>query len=130
MIDDSISLRVDGPIVDVDVADRDRPQDAVASVSMLIDTGAELTVVPRDAIDALGIPRMRDVEIAGVVPQAFVPCPVFRIVLHVAGVPFDVDVAALPREEVAGGILGRDVLAHLVLLYDGPRGVVSLKVNP
>jgi predicted aspartyl protease len=101
MSDESLILRVDGPIVDAELADPKYPQGTVARVQMLIDTGAELSVVPRDVIDALGLPRTREIEIAGVVPRAFARCPVFRVVLHVGGGAFDVEVAALDRDEVS-----------------------------
>ena len=115
MSDDPLLLRVDGPVVDAEVADPDRPQGDALQVRMLVDTGAELSLLPRDVIDALGLPRRREVEIAGVVPRAFMWCPVFRGA-------FELEVAALARDEVAGGIVGRDVLSHLVFTYDGPRG--------
>lgn len=125
MSDAALVLRVDGPIVDAELADPKYPQGTIVRVRMLVDTGAELSVVPRDVIDALGLPRTREIEIAGVVPRAFAWCPVFRVVLHVGGGAFDVEVAALPRDEVSGGIIGRDVLSHLVFTYDGPRGVFA-----
>jgi predicted aspartyl protease len=130
MTDDPVLLRIDGPIVDAEVTDPDFPQGDVRVVRMLVDTGAEISVLPRDVIDGLGLTRTREVEIAGVVPKTFVWCPVFAVVLHVGGGAFEVEVAALPREEVAGGIVGRDVLSHLVFNYDGPRGVFALSTPP
>ena len=130
MSDDPLLLRVDGPVVDAEVADPDRAQGDALQVRMLVDTGAELSVLPRDVIDALGLPRRREVEIAGVVPRAFMWCPVFRVVLHLAGGAFEIEVAALPRDEVAGGIVGRDLLSHLVFTYDGPRGTFVVSSPP
>lgn len=126
MSDDAALLRIDGPIVEAAVTDPDLPQGNVIAVRMLVDTGAEISVLPRDVIDGLGLTRTREVEIAGVVPQTFVWCPVFSVVLHVGGGAFELEVAALPRDEIAGGIVGRDVLSHLVFDYDGPRGAFAL----
>jgi predicted aspartyl protease len=126
MSDDPLMLRVDGPLVDAEVADPDRPQSSVIAVRMLVDTGAELSVLPRDVVDALSLARTREVEIAGIVPKAFTWCPVFTVIVHVGGGAFEVDVAALPRDEVAGGIVGRDLLSHLVFTYDGPPGVFGV----
>lgn len=130
MSEDAARLRIDGPIVDGEVTDPDFPQGTVIAVRMLVDTGAEISVLPRDVIDGLGVTRTRDVEIAGIVPQAFVWCPVFSVVLHIGGGAFELEVAALPRDEVAGGIVGRDVLSHLMFNYDGPRGEFTLSSRP
>ena len=54
---------------------------------------------------------------------------VHRVHLGIAGIDttFDVDVLALHRDDgECAGLLGRDVLAHLCLAYDGARGAFSL----
>jgi predicted aspartyl protease len=122
------ALRAFGPIVAAEVADPDRPQGDALPLRLLVDTGAELTVIPRDVIDALGRQLVREIEITGVVRGAVARCPVFRVVLHVSGVAFEVEVAAVERDaEAPDGLLGRDILSHLDFTYRGPRGSFTLE---
>lgn len=130
MNDSAHALSTDGPLVTVEVADPDRPQAEAHAARLLVDTGAELSVIPRDILDALGCPPTREVEIGGVVPGASMRCPVFEVILHVAGAALEVEVAAALRDANSiDGILGRDVLAFLSFTYDGPRGVFTLEAR-
>jgi hypothetical protein len=91
----------------------------VPDVLLLLDTGADVTLLPRAAVERLGIPVQVDqsYELMG-----------FDGARSVA--PFsDLDMIFLRRAyrgrylliDEDRGILGRDVLNHLALLLDGPK---------
>ncbi len=88
-------------------------------VPMLLDIGSDVTLVPRAAIERLGVALETDpsIELIG-----------FDGTRSVA--PFATVLVILLRRAFRGhymlvegepGILGRDILNQLVLLFDGPR---------
>ena len=91
----------------------------VNDVPMLIDTGADITLLPRSAVNRLGV-----------TPQIGTPYQLigFDGTRRVADA-VDLDMLLLNKcfrgryllTDAAGGIIGRDVLASLRLLFDGPR---------
>ena len=91
----------------------------VADVSLLLDTGADVTLLPRTAVERLDVSRLPDqryelMSFDG--SKSFAP-----IVM--------LDLLFLRRAfrgrylliEAERGILGRDILNHVTLLLDGPR---------
>jgi hypothetical protein len=91
----------------------------VTDVAMLIDTGADITLLPRSAINRLGV-----------TPQMGTPYQLigFDGARRVADA-VDLDMLLLNKcfrgryllTDAASGIIGRDVLASLRLLFDGPQ---------
>jgi hypothetical protein len=92
---------------------------SVSDVVLLVDSGADVTLLPRQSVEGLGISLAtgRGYEIAGFDGnKSFVPA-------------VDLDMLFLKRLfkgqylviDEERGILGRDVLNHLALLLDGPR---------
>jgi predicted aspartyl protease len=85
---------------------------------LLIDTGADATLVPRSATERLGIQPITDVN------YELIAFDGTRSVAPVV----DLDMVFLNRRfrgrylltEAEQGVLGRDVLNHLKLLLDGP----------
>jgi predicted aspartyl protease len=88
-------------------------------VLLLVDTGADITLLPRTAVESLGVPLLagQQYELMGFDgSKSFAPVVML-------------DVLFLQRAfrgrylliEAERGIMGRDILNHLSLLLDGPR---------
>jgi hypothetical protein len=91
----------------------------VADVALLVDSGADVTLLPRRAVEGLGITLAtgRGYEIAGFDgTKSFVPA-VNLDMLFLKRL-FRGQYLVIDEER---GILGRDVLNHIALLLDGPR---------
>ena len=105
------------PVASVTLRDPDNPA-AVADHVLLMDTGADVTLLPRAAIERLGVKSAADehYELAA-----------FDGTKSLASVAV-VDMIFLNRVyrgrylliDAERGVLGRDVLNHLSLLLDGP----------
>lgn len=91
----------------------------VSDVQLLLDTGADITLLPRGAVERLGVLPLDNLryELMGFDgSKSFAPVVV-------------VDMIFLNRAfrgryllvEEEHGILGRDILNHVALLLDGPR---------
>ena len=91
----------------------------VSDVLLLVDTGADLTLLPRTVVEQLGVPLLagQQYELMGFDgSKSFAPVVIL-------------DLLFLKRAfrgrylliEVEGGIMGRDILNHVILLFDGPR---------
>lgn len=107
------------------------------SHQMMVDTGAQLTVVEDAVPKFLSLVPIRFQPIAGVTGD--LDCPVYRLEIRIdvddrAGqrgeMRFAADVVAVPPvPELARphvGLLGRDFLQHVRFEYDGPRGTYAL----
>ena len=100
---------------------------AVSDVMLLLDTGADVTLLPHASIQALGVSPLADLryELAGFDGSKSFASAVL------------IDMVFLNRifrgqylvTEDQCGILGRDILNHLTLLLDGPRRQWSEQVN-
>ena len=106
------------PVAEVILRDRDSGK-STAGILMLIDTGADVSLVPRAAVEELSITISKDAsyKLIGFDGQRTISPAV------------EMDVIFL-RKRFRGkyivvddewGILGRDVLASLTILLDGPR---------
>lgn len=90
--------------------------DRIVSVPMIVDSGADCTIVPSSVARALGLPTVDRIEIVGIgghVHQAAVHAAIVRI----DGRSALARVVSLGSEAIAG----RDLLARLVVTLDGPR---------
>ncbi len=92
-----------------------------------IDTGADICALPASAVAALDLPPSRVVRAAGSAGD-LADAVVYRVALRVAGITFpDVEALATRRDYA---IIGRNVLAGVVLRLDGPRAVLSVTKPP
>lgn len=105
----------------------------------MLDTGAESTLVEQALADQLGLQPTRFVPVVGVSAKPE-RCPVYPLGITIkfadvenlqAELTFAADVIGMPA--MAGslhrGLLGRDFLRHFEMLYDGPHGLVELRVS-
>jgi predicted aspartyl protease len=91
----------------------------VSDVSLLLDTGADVTLLPRTAVERLGVPLLSDqryelMSFDG--SKSF--APVVMLDLMLLRRAFRGRYRLIEAER---GILGRDILNHVTLFLDGPR---------
>lgn len=91
----------------------------VADVPMLLDTGADVTLLPQNSVDRLGISVDPNevYELMGFDGSVSV-ARVVRLDLLLLRRAFKGRFLLIDRES---GLLGRDILNHIPLLFDGPR---------
>jgi len=97
----------------------------------LIDTGATSTCIDDAAATRLGLPAIDVVTVASA-SHASTQQNVHPIQIEVIGLPITISAPrAIAAPLAAQGLLvliGRDVLQHCTLFYNGPAGSVSLSV--
>jgi hypothetical protein len=91
----------------------------LAAVPLLLDTGADVTLLPRTAVERLGVPILPDqrYELMSFDGSRSV-APVVMLDLVFLRRAFRGRYLLIEAEQ---GILGRDILNHVTLLLDGPR---------
>jgi predicted aspartyl protease len=114
------SLDPPAPVVPVRVAGP-LGEDAVM-LPMLIDTGADCTLVPASIVRQLGLPQIDVVGLTGV-GGAKQRATVHAASIELGGVRWIARIVALPDE----AILGRDVLNQAVVMLDGPGLAISVR---
>jgi hypothetical protein len=97
-------------------------------VAAMIDTGASITAINLQTAARLGLIATGSVQVAGVTGESTMPIFGARIVMPQPGFTFDpIEIAGAslnaPDFEV---LIGRNMMCHLTLTYDGHRGQVSL----
>jgi predicted aspartyl protease len=106
------------PFVHVTLRSPDGARDA-GELPALVDTGADRTIVPRGAVNGLGLIPLDEVPLMGMGGQVG-RYSTFIVQLQVRQLaPFLVEVAASDDEPFI--ILGRDVLNRYRIILDGPK---------
>ena len=91
---------------------------AVSEVILLVDTGADLTLLPRGAVERIGIaPLGEQYEVVGFDGHTSV-APVVVLDMVLLGRTFRGRYLLTEGEQ---GIVGRDILNHVAVVFDGPR---------
>jgi hypothetical protein len=127
-----------------------KPVPPSVSGAILIDTGATITAISMEAADELGLLPLRLSESYGLGGKH--KHPVFRVAFAIGitdgrsgnVLQGEIDAAGIPDLEVVGeglglhvrnqrrrliGLLGRDILQHAKLTYDGPQGKFAVEFD-
>ncbi len=109
------------------IALRDPASSALLNdIPMLLDYGADVTVIPQSALDSLGASSSFDegVELMGFDGQTTIS-QIVRLDLIFQNKTFKGRFPVIEGQD--WGIIGRDVLNHVVILLDGPRLVWEMR---
>ena len=88
----------------------------------VVDTGADMTLIPEPVARILGLPVISQIRVAGVTGTAE-GADVFAAAIELAGKNLLVEVVAFGEET----IVGRDLLNRLVLRLDGPGKLLDIR---
>jgi predicted aspartyl protease len=117
------SLDPPAPVVPVRIS-RPVGEEAVM-LTMLVDTGADCTLVPISIVRQLGLPQIDIIGLTGVGGAKQ------RATVHAASVELgELRVLARVVAFIDEAILGRDVLNQAVVMLDGPGLVISVTGRP
>lgn len=117
------SLDPPAPVVPVRIS-RPVGEEAVM-LTMLVDTGADCTLVPIAVVRQLGLPQIDIIGLTGIGGAKQ------RTTVHAAAVEFgDLRVLARVVAFVDEAILGRDVLNQALVMLDGPGLAISMTGRP
>lgn len=134
-------LAVRGPVLQVEIhlptplaqhyqtTGRTLPQPTVGLA--MVDTGASKTCVDAEVIVAMAVPPLNEIQIhtpAGLTSQYLYPA---RLVFPGTPLP-SIDFSSVVGSQLSAqgivALIGRDVLQHFLLVYNGPAGMFSLSV--
>ncbi|HTL36006.1 MAG TPA: aspartyl protease family protein [Kofleriaceae bacterium] len=112
------------PVIPVRVARPHGGEDGIA-LPMLVDTGADCTLIPIEVVRRLRLPVV-DVVTVTALGGAKVVADVHAAAIDAGGGATVMRIVALANE----AILGRDALANLVVVLDGPARRLSVRGGP
>ncbi|MFN0109949.1 MAG: hypothetical protein ACKVZH_13930 [Blastocatellia bacterium] len=100
----------------------------LSDIPMLIDSGADVSVIPGYVLGLLGVVANPDegFEMVGFDGQVTIS-PIVRLDLSFSGKTFKGRFPILQQQEQDWGIIGRDILNHVVTVFDGPQLDWSLR---
>jgi predicted aspartyl protease len=110
------------PVIELQVSAPSRQGQSIA-LRGLIDSGADITVMPENAITVLALQYVDELPVAGFDGQSSVR-PIYAARIHVQGTPsLIVKVVAISTEIV---LLGRDLINRWRLLLDGRAQILDI----
>lgn len=96
----------------------------LADLPAQLDSGADRTVVPRSAVERLGLVQLDEITV-GALNMALEILPTFLVRLTIRQqAPITVEVAGARNESWV--LLGRDVLNRYRIVLDGPRLLLDI----
>ena len=118
------------------IADGNMPY---ATVKMMVDTGADRTVVEQKVAEGMGLSPVRFAPMVGVSQQPEL-CPVYLMSIRIGvqgdreggQMEFGAEVIGMKSPPIArqyAGLLGRDFLRQFHVIYSGPKGWVELHLS-
>jgi clan AA aspartic protease len=112
------------PVLPVRISGLDE-HDPAAMLRMLVDTGADCTLIPEKIARSLRLPVVDKAEIQGVASKGQ------EANVHAARIRLG-SLRVLARVVALGDecLLGRDILKRVVLNYDGPSEVLQVTTRP
>lgn len=94
----------------------------VVAAPALMDSGADLTVLPEELVRTLRLPQIGEVTVRGVEGVAR-RVPVYAAEVEVAGIRRIVEVVGIRTN----ALLGRDVLNRMVITLNGPQQILRVE---
>lgn len=100
------------------------PGDSVKQITIdvLVDTGADMTVLPRALINALGAEPASTYDVFGIGRVSIGPCDTYFLEFEIAGTRKLVEVIGVGDEPV----LGRNLINEFTLRLHGPTRELSI----
>jgi predicted aspartyl protease len=111
------------PVLDVGISVPGARVRAI-TVEMIVDTGADATVLPRELLEGIRAPFSDRSYLRGVT-GAGVPVDLFWVTLHIGSLRV-ANVRVVANDTSDSSILGRDALNHLNLALHGPAEVLEV----
>lgn len=111
------------PFIYLDCAHPLEPSERL-TLPALIDTGADLSTVPPDTIDRLGLVQLDEIPVASYRGETILTAT-YLVRLYIGSWSLEAIEVIASGEEYA--ILGRDVLNHFRIILDGPRAVLEIR---
>lgn len=122
----STAFQPAAPVIDVLLGHQGLPPPGYA-IEAQLDTGADRTVIPTAAANALHLPHVGS-RSAGVAGGGVIAYEIYEVAIRIDGVmDFILEVAAADEPHV---LLGRDVLNALHTHLDGPGRMLTLSAHP
>lgn len=123
-----VNLSIASPIAE-QLLQKGESLPAPVSGLALIDTGASVTCIDETAAAKLGLPPVDVVSIASA-SSASSQCNTYPVRIDLQGLPIGIDATkAIGAPLAAQGLvalIGRDVLSHFTLFYNGTTGQITL----
>jgi hypothetical protein len=132
-------LRLRGPIIQVEIQiptvlghtlqQKGKPLPQPVTGLCLVDTGASKTCVDAAIVAGLGVSPINKVQVqtpSGSASQYTYPVRMSFPGTPLPGIEFSSVLGSVLAAQGIIGLLGRDVLTHFVLIYNGPAGMFSL----
>ncbi len=97
--------------------------EATVAVVALVDSGADMTVLPQAVVRQIGLPAIGEITVRGV-GGASRRVPLYAAQVEAPGVSRVIEVTGLGQE----ALLGRDLLNGWVVTLDGPRQILRVEL--
>ena len=120
---DTVRFFPPGPVIDVHVSAPDTPENS-QTLSILIDTGADASILPINVLQQIQAPLTRMATIRGI-HDIGRPTSLYHVAMRIGDYTLDqIEVASTTQPSQV--VIGRDVLTYMVVTFDGPAGATLI----